>query len=126
MRLPVLFLSLLPAPAIADGLALPSGRDATLQEAFWQGPEEVDGDWLRLRFVTPGLVAEGWEGSLPDLEFLCDTVALGLLAETGRHADLIMISLADRPSEFGQIDPDLVQFIEAFRPDEGHCTVEGF
>ncbi|MFC7705307.1 DUF6497 family protein [Plastorhodobacter daqingensis] len=124
MRLALLALPLAPLTALADMVAVPSGLPVTLQETLWQGPDEVDGHWLRLRFVAPGLGT--WESSILDMAHLCDTVALTLLAETGRTADVIMISLADRPSEFGQIDPDLVQFIEAFRPDDGICMLEDF
>ncbi len=123
MRAAVL-LSLLPVPALSEGIPLPSGGAAELQESFWQDDAEMDGDWLRLRFVSP--VLGSWEVAAADLEYLCEMVALPLLTESGRSADVIMVSLADRPSEFGQSDPDLVQFIEAFRPGDGVCTLEGY
>lgn len=109
-------------PLRAEDIPVPSGRSVTLIETFWE-----EGPLLRLRFVSEA-VADGqpWEAAAPDMLHLCESMALKIVADTGRTAETIMISLADRPSEFGQMDPDLIQFFEAFRPEDGTCMLEGF
>ena len=56
---------------------------------------------------------------------LCETLALPYIAEYALSGDVVVISLADRDTEFGQADPDATQFFEAFRPVDNTCIWEG-
>ena len=83
------------------------------------------------RFVAEGFAGVGdtdaqLETVLADLVWLCESYALPRLANTGPIPARVVISLADRPSEFGVFDPDVIQVFEAYRPQEGACIWEMF
>ena len=46
------------------------------------------------------------------------------MAEYALTGDMIVVSLADRETEFGQSDPDVTQFFEAYRPVDNTCIWE--
>ncbi|MEE4188798.1 MAG: DUF6497 family protein, partial [Roseobacter sp.] len=83
-------------------------------------------DWLRFRFLAPG-IDKGADG-LPFAEVqavferLCVEVAIPYLAEYGLSADVIVVTLLDRPVVFGTTDPDATQLIEAFRFKGQECA----
>ncbi len=112
------------APAFAQDV--PSGQPVELHEVL---VDEVGAEtWLRFRFVAPQIAREG--GSItyvdaePDMQYLCDTLALPYIADYALTGDVIVISLADRPTEFGEADPDATQFFDAYRPDGTSCIWE--
>ena len=114
--------------ALPDGpLDVPSGQLVTLQEAFYE--EQADGAlWLRLRFVAPrigtGPGELGFDVVEWDMAHLCETLGIGWAA--GQEVELIVVSFADAPSEFGAADADITQFFEAYRPEGDECAWEEF
>lgn len=90
--------------------------------------EELGADtWVRFRFVAPDLTREAdYEVMADDMIHLCDTLALPYLTEYALQGDVIVISLAQKETEFGLADPDTVQIFEAFRAPDGACIWEGF
>ena len=59
---------------------------------------------------------------MADLEHLCNAYALPKIADnTGPKPNQIIISLADKPSKFGQFDADVTQVFEAYRVESGAC-----
>ncbi|WP_232796429.1 DUF6497 family protein [Roseovarius salinarum] len=117
------------APAAGQETApvvLPSGLEARLQEVIRTGTGE--GRVARFRFVAPGLEAGGarLEATMNDLEFLCRTYAAPRLDSVVPGAARVVISLADRPSEFGVTDADMTQVFEAYRVVDGSCIWEMF
>lgn len=124
MKKLILALMLAASPALASDL--PSGQDVTLQEVLVdQLGDEV---WLRFRFVAPAISRNGgtvdYEAAANDMVVLCEHTALPYMAEYALEGDVIVISLADRATEFGQADPDATQFFEAFRPVDNACIWE--
>lgn len=119
-----------PAAAEQDAAALrvklPSGLEAELLEVL-SGPSAA-GLIYRFRFVAEGLApsAETVEQVQLDLQYLCDSYAIKRLPEIGPQPAQIIISLADRPTEFGVADPDARQVFEAFSPAGGACIWEMF
>lgn len=106
---------------------VPSRRQVELFEVLI---DEVSGEtWLRFRFLAPELGMEGgtlsFEEAEADFQFLCGTVALPYMTENGLRADVVVISLLDRPVPFGESDHEATQLIEAFRVDTGTCMWEG-
>jgi hypothetical protein len=106
---------------------LPSGQTATLHEVLI---DAVNGeDWLRFRFITPAIARDG--GSItyaqaePDMAHLCTSLALPYMGEHDLKADVIVISFADRITEFSIPDPEATQFFEAYRIKDGTCIWEG-
>lgn len=118
-------LALAATPALA--LDVPSGQPVTLQEVLVDevGPQI----WLRFRFVAPD-IARGagrveYDTAADDMTHLCGALALPYLAQYDLTGDVIVISLADRPTTFGQPDPDTTQFFEAYRVENDICIWEG-
>jgi hypothetical protein len=111
------------AQALPEGpLEVPSKQLVTLQEAFYE--TQADGPiWLRLRFVAPrigsGPGEYGFDVVEWDMAHLCETLGLPLAAEGG--AEIIVVSFAAAPVDFGESNPDVAQFFEAYRPGEGEC-----
>lgn len=113
------------APSGDGALILPSGLEASLQEMIWNQPGE--GLTYRFRFLAPAFHdTSDLEQVMEDLEFLCRSFALPKLANTGPLPGRVVISLADKPSEFGTFDPDVVQVFEAFSVSDGACIWEAF
>tara|TARA_R110002072_G_scaffold40393_7_gene114580 strand:- start:530 stop:910 length:381 start_codon:yes stop_codon:yes gene_type:complete len=125
MKRLILALILAAAPALA--IDVPSGQPIELQEVLI---DEVGGEvWLRFRFIAPEIARDGGsinnEVAAPDMMHLCATLALPYIAQYDLNGQIIVVSLADRITEFGVQDPDATQFFEAFRADGDTCIWEG-
>lgn len=109
-----------------ERLFLPSGLEAELQEMLWNRPGI--GLTYRFRFVAPDFKGgdEDLEALSADLEFLCNDFALSRLSNQGPAPRQVIISLADRNSEFGVADPTVTQVFEAYRVENGVCIWEMF
>jgi hypothetical protein len=119
----------LPALAQDDAkeerVVLPSGLEAKLQEMLWDRPG--GGLVYRFRFVAPAFEdAQDLDSVSADLEYLCNAYALPRVANTGPEPHRIIVSLADKPSEFGQFDPSVTQVFEAYSVGNGACIWEMF
>lgn len=103
---------------------VPSGQPVTLQEVLIDsvGAEQ----WLRFRFVAQDLAADSdFEAMAQDMMHLCETFSLPYMAAHSVQGDVIVISLADRLTEFGVATPEATQVFEAFRPMGETCIWEG-
>ena len=108
-----------------EPLAVPSGQPVEFVEMLWDRPG--GGLVYRFRFLAPHISAGmGFEQSAADMEYLCREYALPRVANTGPVPRQIIISLADRPVEFGVTDTEAVQFFEAYRVENGGCIWEMF
>ena len=115
------------APATAeDVVMLPSGLETRLQEMLWDRPGS--GLVYRFRFVAEEFAPEGADFDVlqEDLAFLCNEFALPKVSNVGPVPGQIIISLADRDSEFGVFDPEVSQVFEAYSVDDGACVWEVF
>ncbi|EEB83877.1 DUF6497 family protein [Roseobacter sp. GAI101] len=111
-------------PALA--IDVPSGQPVDLQEVL---VDEIGAEtWLRFRFTAPQIARDGGHighaQAGPDMAFLCDTLVIPYMAQYALAGDMIVISLADRVTEFGAVDPDATQFFEAFRVNGDTCIWE--
>ena len=88
-----------------------------------RGPE---GATARFRFLAPGLTPEDSDTALGDMQALCDSFAIQRIDGMVPAPRQIVISFADKAVPFGQAAPDVVQFFEAFRPENGACVWEVF
>jgi hypothetical protein len=117
-----------PQVIAGDGVAVavPSGMAVTLQEVIWNvpGPEGLT---LRFRFLAPA-IAEGADPDTvsADLQHLCDSYALPRVPEFDPRPEQIVISVAAAPVAFGETAPDVVQFFESYRIEDGACQWELF
>ncbi len=105
---------------------VPSGQSVALQEVLVDALG--DETWLRFRFVAPQIGAGGeglsYEAVADDMAHLCTALALPYMIEYGLSGDVIVVSLADRQTEFGQANADATQFFEAYRPVDNICIWE--
>lgn len=107
---------------------LPSGREVAFHDVVWGQPGPT-GLAVRFRFLEADLGTAvdttPYESLEADMHFLCEDFALGRISNTGPQPATVMISISDRPVEFGAPDPEAVQVFEAYRPDDGTCIWEG-
>lgn len=111
----------------AQAVEVPSGQPVALQEVLVE--KMASETWFRFRFVAPeiarGSGSVAYAAAEPDMAFLCETLAIPYIAEYALAGEVIVISLADRPTEFGSADPDATQFFEAYRVFDDTCIWEG-
>lgn len=107
---------------------VPSGQAVTLSEVLLD--ENPGALWVRFRFIAPQIAAEGgdipYEIAGPDMDHLCDTVAIPYLDQHGIDPARVVISLSDRAVEFGASEPGATQFFESYRVEDGACIWEEF
>ncbi len=112
-------LSLAPGRA-GEGFALPgSGLELRLQEIIWDDEDRIG----RFRFVAPGLpdVIDGQDPLDADMMALCNGFAVPLMRGLQPDWQQIVLSLASRPTPFGEYDPEAVQVFEGFEIRDGVC-----
>lgn len=107
---------------------VPSGQEVVLHEVLVDAQDTAT--YLRFRFLAPQIAAgDGqvtYEVAGQDMMHLCASVALPYMADYALAGDKIVISFMDRITEFGQADPDAVQYFEQFRPEDGVCMWDEF
>lgn len=115
--------------AQAETVAVPSGQQITYVDTIQNQPGTT-GLTYRFRFLAPGIARDSgsveFETAAEDMDYLCSTFALERLPIDGPRPSQIIISLSDRPVEFGIPTPEATQFFEAYRVEDGLCIWEGF
>ncbi len=121
---------LLIAPLSAQPVPVevPSGQGITLNEVLL---DDTPGAlWVRFRFVAPGISRSGgtvsYDVAAADMDHLCDQVALPYLDAHAIEPARVVISLSDRPVDFGTQDPEATQFFEAYGLGNERCILEEF
>ncbi|MBU1277966.1 MAG: acetolactate synthase [Alphaproteobacteria bacterium] len=117
-------------PVDAQDVTVPSGQPVAFYETLMDRP--AMGLTARFRFVAPELGLRiktmPYEALEADLSALCESYALPRLGEP--MPSIIVISLSERPTEFGAPDPEVAQVFEAYRPAEtdagAACEWEAF
>ncbi|WP_170516494.1 DUF6497 family protein [Ruegeria atlantica] len=118
------------SPAIAQSenlLPVPSGQPVHLSDVLLDNnPGEL---WVRFRFIAPKIGSDvgriGYDVASVDMEHLCQTLAVAYVAKYELDPARVVISLSDRPLEFGRSSPDATQFFEAYRLEQSQCIWEG-
>lgn len=124
-----LFLACGSAAAGQDLPDLPSGLKLALHERILDVKPDGVLTYARFRFVAPAIGASGGPGYAElaeDFQVLCDRYALPLSKSDPTMPDRIVISIADRETELGVVNPEATQFFELFRPDSARCIWEEF
>jgi hypothetical protein len=91
--------------------------------------EEAQADgtvWLRFRYVAPGITRDEYDEIQGDFEALCQGAAVNYRPATGMQVSQAVISIASEPVDFGATAPNVSQFFEAFRLEDGACIWEAF
>jgi hypothetical protein len=130
-RAPALAIALALGPVAAaaqeEALRLPSGLEARVLEVITERSAGI-GLVYRFRYVAEGFApdAERLDAITADLAWLCETHALPRVSAMEPRPRQLVISLADRASEFGVLDPAVTQVFEAFRPAGDRCDWDMF
>lgn len=113
-------------PALPAGPALPSGMEAALLEGFVE--IQPDGErWARFRYIMPALSeGAGYDSVQQDFAVLCGEAALPMLDAAAEQVSVVVVSLMDKPLEFGQSDPETIQFFEVFAIRDDRCIWEDY
>ncbi|SMX28984.1 hypothetical protein TRP8649_03112 [Pelagimonas phthalicica] len=108
--------------ALADPIAVPSGLEVSFHDWLDDGPAQ------RFRFVAPGIAEGGksFEQVLDDMAYLCTEFALPQLQIQGGSAQQIVVTLMEKPVEFGVMTPDVTQFFESYSVENDLCIWEVF
>ncbi len=118
-----------PDPVAEAPVALPSGQEVALIEALWE--DQGGGPWwLRLRYLAPAIAAGAGQvdadAATDDMLALCRRDALPMLESDSRPVEQIIVSLSAEAVEFGASAPDVMQYFDAYRPEDGDCIWEEF
>jgi Family of unknown function (DUF6497) len=119
----------LAATGVDDPIPVPSGQTVTYVDTISDaaGPSGLT---VRFRFLAPAIAREGGtvtpEAAQEDMLALCRTYALPRIASTGPQPQQIVVSLSDRPVEFGIPDEEATQFFDAYGIVDGDCILELF
>lgn len=105
---------------------VPSGQVLYLTEMLQD--EAAPQSLVRFRFVAPEIAVSGreFENVVDDMAFLCNEYALPRLAELNLTPHQVVISLASAPVEFGEANPSVTQYFEAYSVETGRCIWEVF
>lgn len=111
----------------ADGpkVEVPSGRELSLIDVITNAPGP-SGAAARFRFLAPDLVPEDVEASVADMQAVCDSFALPRTDGMVPVPQQIIITFMSAAVPFGEAAPDVVQFFESFRVEDGACVWEVF
>ncbi len=114
----------LPLSAHAYDLTVPSGQIVTLDEQLVVPP---DNKILYLGFSAPSIggdYAVSFDRAAEDMDLLCEKVGIpeaGKLIGQGERIDEVVIRLMERLIPYGEVDPDVAQYLNAYDISGGTC-----
>ncbi len=112
-------------PAAGPTVEVPSGRELSLIDVITNAPGPA-GAAARFRFLAPGLASADAETAFADMQVVCDSFALERTKGTVPEPQQIIITFMSAEVPFGDAAPDVVQFFESFRVENGACVWEVF
>lgn len=124
LALSVMFQVAAPANAMEPADPVPSGLEVFVLEFL----SDTDGEraLLRARFTAPALTADAppIEEVLGDMQHLCNTMAIPSARTMDPAPAQIIVSLSAEPIEFGTLDPEILQYFEAYSIQGDTCIWE--
>ena len=110
----------------AQQISVPSGAEIALYDVIL----EADAQIARFRFVMPDIAVAGGHKAFADvvgdLQYVCDSVIVPALHGNGWSGGEVVVSVSDRPVDFGVYDPEVTQFFQPFRMEADACIWEDF
>ena len=109
--------------AAANEIAVPSGQSLSFLEFI----SEDDGDVVRFRFLAPQIGSEfAYMDVMGDFQVVCDEQVVPVLDANRLTPAQIVLSMSAVDIPFGEPAPDVLQFFEIFRPENGTCIWEEY
>jgi hypothetical protein len=112
-------------PPAGNTVDVPSGRALSLIDIVTNAPGPA-GATARFRFLAPDLTPDDAEAAAADMQVVCDSFAVKRIDGMVPAPQQIVISFANAAVPFGEAAPDVVQFFESYRPENGACMWEVF
>lgn len=112
----------------ADGaqkIEVPSGRELSLIDVITNAPGPA-GAAARFRFLAPGLSQDDVDSASADMQAVCDSYAVKRIDGMVPAPQQILITFMSASVPFGEAAPDVVQFFESYKPENGSCVWEVF
>jgi hypothetical protein len=110
-------------------IAVPSGQEVRFLDTVINAPG-TESATVRFRFVTPAIAKVGgtvsYDVATEDMEHLCNSFALPKIATMTPVPTQIVISFSAAEVPFGEAAPEVTQFFEAYRIEDGACIWEAF
>lgn len=108
-------------------LDVPSGHNVTLHEALTDTLPDGQ-NVLRLRYIIRELGGEGagYADVADDFQHLCNLQGIAIQQNEKLTLSQIIVSFANKETEFGVPNPDATQYFEAFSIENDTCIWEGF
>lgn len=115
---------------VAGGQSAPSGLFYAPPEALFEpvGAYDAARRLVRLRFVAPELADTDRYGIAQieaDFQVLCDGFGVEIVAQSAPNARQIVISVSAEQVAFGETAPNVAQYFDIFRIEDGTCVWEG-
>jgi hypothetical protein len=104
---------------------VPSGRALTLIDVITNAPGPA-GAAARFRFLAPDLSSGDAEAAAEDMQVVCDSFARERTEGMVPAPQQIIITFMASEVPFGESAPEVVQFFESFRIENGACVWEVF
>ncbi len=124
MKLPAVLISLLLAqPALAE-ISVPSGQVLELY-SFEVVTQPSDQNLLFVGVLAKTLDPQGYDAAAEDMDALCRDLALPEAAVQGRQGipiGEVSIRIADQPLAYGEVDPEVAQFMGFYEIVSGECV----
>jgi hypothetical protein len=115
--------SVLATGTSADNIPVPSGQTLSFIEFI----SEAEGDTVRFRFLTPDIgTTFDYMDVAADFQMVCDDQVIPVLDANALAPSQIVLSMSTVDIPFGEDHPDVLQFFEIFRPENGTCIWEEF
>ena len=109
--------------ADAQGIEVPSGQPVSFIEFI----SEEEANTVRFRFLTPEIgKTYQYADVAGDFQVVCDELVMPALIEAAIEPSQIVLSMSAADIPFGEDNPDVLQFFEIFRPENGTCIWEEF
>ncbi len=82
---------------------------------------------MRFRFLTPDIgTTFDYMDVAADFQMVCDDQVIPVLDANALAPSQIVLSMSAVDIPFGEDHPDVLQFFEIFRPENGTCIWEEF
>ncbi|SHF42917.1 hypothetical protein SAMN05444339_10652 [Loktanella atrilutea] len=105
---------------------MPSGLEISLYDVILDANSQV----ARFRFLVPDIAPDAGNKTfgdvIDDLQYVCDSVIVPALHDNGWVSGDVVLSVSDRPVDFGAYDSQVVQFFQPFRLEGDTCVWEDF
>jgi hypothetical protein len=112
-----------PAALAAEGIVVPSGQPVSFIEFI----SEEATNTVRFRFLTPEIGKSFQYADVAgDFQVVCDEQVVPALEANGLTPAQIVLSMSAVDIPFGEPAPEVLQFFEIFRAENGTCIWEEF